>query len=184
METIEDSREAAVEDTEAGDQETSAAAAPSKPRSWSSMVKSDPVAPSQTPAAREGPKEGTPFSGASQPSSAGDYQRGSSQGPGRQGPQGGQRPERFSKEENIIKSGDNQRLFVGNLPQGCTEKELTDLFSKFGRVLESRIHQRQGRDIGRDGLPIPNFGFIVFEDTASVQRTLSAKPILLYGNHR
>ena len=31
---------------------------------------------------------------------------------------------------------------------------------------------------------VPNFGFIVFEDAASVERALSAKPILLYGNHR
>ena len=79
METIEDSGETAGEETETADQETSAAAAPSEPqgpRTWSSMVKSGPggkppVAPSQAPAAREGPKEGTPFSGASQPSSAG-----------------------------------------------------------------------------------------------------------------
>ena len=131
--------------------------------------------PTQAPATREGPKEGTPFSGASQPSSAegahqqvkqgaGGYQRGSSQGP-----QGGQRQE----------NSDNQRLFVGNLPHGCTEEDLNDLFSKFGRVLEVRINRRgQGREA------VPNFGFIVFEDAASVARTLSAKPILLYGNHR
>ena len=31
---------------------------------------------------------------------------------------------------------------------------------------------------------VPNFGFIVFEDAASVERALSAKPILLWGNHR
>jgi len=222
VETIEDSGEVAVEEAETGDQETSAAAAPSEPqgpRTWSSMVKSGPggkppVAPSaQAPAPREGPKEGTPFSGASQPSSAGGAQqqvkqvaggqvqgaggyqrgqRGSSQGrtPGQPGPQGGQRPERFSKEEDTTKNGDSQQLFVGNMPHGCTEEDLSDLFSKFGRVLEVRINQKQGRESagrgrdGKTGFQVPNFGFIVFEDAASVERALSAKPILLYGNHR
>lgn len=49
---------------------------------------------------------------------------------------------------------DSQQLFVGNMPHGCTEEDLSDLFSKFGRVLEVRINQKQGRDTaarGRDG---------------------------------
>ena len=31
---------------------------------------------------------------------------------------------------------------------------------------------------------VPNFGFVVFTDVESVERALSAKPILLYGSHR
>ena len=131
VETIEDGGEEAVEVTEAGPGDQEAApqppSEPQGPRTWSSMVKSGPsVAPGKPPVApqasvgvqREGPKEGTPFSGASQPSGAqvkpaagqtGGYQRGqrgSSQGrsPGQQ-PQPGQRPERFSKEEDTTKNG-------------------------------------------------------------------------------
>ena len=130
VETIEDAGEEAVEVTEAGPGDQEAAPAPSEPqgpRTWSSMVKSGPsVAPGKPPVApqasvggqREGPKEGTPFSGVGQPAGAqvkpaasqsGGYQRtqrGSSQGrsPGQQ-PQPGQRPERFSKEEDSTKNG-------------------------------------------------------------------------------
>ena len=98
---------------------------------------------------------------------------------------------------------------MGNLPHNCTEEELVDLFSKFGKVNDVRINQKQARQDssrgGRDGkqsfvsfflsfhlgtfyqrfpLQVPNFGFIVFADVESVEKALSAKPILLYGNHR
>ena len=33
-------------------------------------------------------------------------------------------------------------------------------------------------------LKVPNFGFVVFADAESVEKTLAAKPILLYGSHR
>ena len=33
-------------------------------------------------------------------------------------------------------------------------------------------------------IQVPNFGFIVFTDSESVERALAAKPILLYGSHR
>ena len=32
-------------------------------------------------------------------------------------------------------------------------------------------------------IQVPNFGFIVFTDSESVERALAAKPILLYGSH-
>ena len=84
-----------------------------------------------------------------------------------------------------------------------------ELFSKFGKVNDVRINQKQARQDssrgGRDGkqsfvsifspsvsnfplrfplLQVPNFGFIVFAEVESVEKALSAKPILLYGNHR
>ena len=40
------------------------------------------------------------------------------------------------------------------MPHGCTEEDLVELFSKFGRVHEVRINQKQGRETagrGRDG---------------------------------
>ena len=103
---------------------------------------------------------------------------------------------------------DSQQLFVGNLPHNCSEDELVELFSKFGKVNDVRINQKQARQDaargGRDGkqsfvsrrispgvmissVPppqVPNFGFIVFADVESVEKALSAKPILLYGTHR
>ena len=51
---------------------------------------------------------------------------------------------------------DSQQLFVGNLPHNCTDDELVDLFSKFGKVNDVRINQKQGRQDsarGRDGKP-------------------------------
>ena len=61
----------------------------------------------------------------------------------------------------ILPCRDSQQLFVGNMPHGCTEEDLSDLFSKFGRVLEVRINQKQGRETagrGRDG----KTGFVSF----------------------
>ena len=50
---------------------------------------------------------------------------------------------------------DSNQLFVGNLPHNCTEDELVDLFSKFGKVNDVRINQKQARQDssrgGRDG---------------------------------
>ena len=62
---------------------------------------------------------------------------------------------------DILPCRDSQQLFVGNMPHGCTEEDLSDLFSKFGRVLEVRINQKQGRETagrGRDG----KTGFVSF----------------------
>jgi len=168
---------------------------PDQPRTWSSMVKSGAAPGASKPPA--GPKEGTPVfqgdrGGHQKPSGYARGQRGSSQG---RSP--GQRSERFSKDESdprqseMIKNGDSQQLFVGNLPHNCTEDDLSALFSKFGQVIEVRINQKQGgRDTntrtGRDGKQtfVPNFGFVVFTEAESVDRALAAKPILLNGNHR
>lgn len=168
------------------------------PRTWSSLVKSGaPAANSANkPPAAPGRevKEGTPGPpGGSGPVSQGPPgtkpgfrpARGSSQG--RQ-PAGSRRS--GLEESEQAKSGDSNQLFVGNLPHNCTEDELVDLFSKFGKVNDVRINQKQARQDssrgGRDGKQsfVPNFGFIVFADVESVEKALSAKPILLYGNHR
>lgn len=169
------------------------------PRTWSSLVKSG--APGAGAVANKPPaglarevKEGTPgpVSGAGAPAGAPGsakpgYRpaRGSSQG--RQ-PAGARRSGQEDNDQ-AKSNGDSQQLFVGNLPHNCTDEELVELFSKFGKVNDVRINQKQARQDstrGRDGKPsfVPNFGFIVFADAESVEKALSAKPILLYGNHR
>merc|ERR550539_835149 len=41
---------------------------------------------------------------------------------------------------------DSQKFFVGNLPNSCTELEIVNLFSKFGKVAEVRIiHKTPGQ---------------------------------------
>ena len=43
-----------------------------------------------------------------------------------------------SKSESLQSvSSDSQQLFVGNLPHICSEEELAELFSKFGKVCEN-----------------------------------------------
>merc|ERR1719347_1227236 len=71
-----------------------------------------------------------------------------------------------------------------------TLPNLEDLFTKFGRVIDVRINQKQGRNSeqgargGKTQPFVPNFGFVVFETSDAVLRTLAAKPIMLYGTHR
>merc|ERR1719394_1673947 len=201
---------APVEDMEdpTGVEEVPAAPVSNEPRTWASMAKqgAGAVATAKPPAVpnnsastpRTGDsKEGTPFS-QGKPYRG---QRAGSQGrpapapttPGTAGPPAA-RPERFSKEEEgprnrILSTSDSQQLFVGNLPHNCNEEELMDLFGKFGKVVDVRINQKSGREnaVARGGKApqfVPNFGFIVFEQADAVERALTARPIMLYGNHR
>merc|ERR1712107_71096 len=103
------------------------------PRTWSSLVKSGAGAAPGASKPPAGPKEATPVfqgdRGGHQKPSVSGYargQRGSSQG---RSP--GQRSERYSKDtesdtrmSEMVKNGDSQQLFVGNLPHNCTEDDL------------------------------------------------------------
>jgi len=93
--------------------------------------------------------------------------------------------------------GDQYQLYVGNLPHGCTEDQLFDLFGKFGKVSEIRIHKKQISDGRGPRLPprrggtggsqarqIPNFCFVVFDKMISVEKALQSQSIMLYGTHR
>ena len=45
---------------------------------------------------------------------------------------------------------------MGNLPHSCSSEDLVELFSKYGKVVDVRINQKQGRESaarGRDGKP-------------------------------
>lgn len=68
--------------------------------------------------------------------------------------------------------GDEQQVFVGNLPQDISEDELRKFFSKYGNILDVRINRtNQKSSAGRT----PNYGFVTFEDTKIVKSILSQK---------
>jgi len=188
-----------------------------EPMSWSSRVKlgggagkppvaptvSAPAAPAVAPAAGSGAappsKEGTPFNQQNNSQAQKPYrgQRGTSQGRQSVGTPGTApvRQDRFNKDEDnmpgrnrMMGNNDHLQLFVGNLPHNCSEADLSDLFSKFGKVADIRINKKTNRDTNRGGSrpaqPVPNFGFVVFDDVSAVSAAMNAQPIQLYGNHR
>uniref|UniRef100_A0A8C0NK01 Ras GTPase-activating protein-binding protein 2 n=5 Tax=Canidae TaxID=9608 RepID=A0A8C0NK01_CANLF len=99
-------------------------------------------------------------------------------------PPRGPRPGRGDLEQNesdnrrIIRYPDSHQLFVGNLPHDIDENELKEFFMSFGNVVELRINTK-----GVGG-KLPNFGFVVFDDSEPVQRILIAKPIMFRGEVR
>ncbi|KAA8594697.1 hypothetical protein FQN60_011832 [Etheostoma spectabile] len=78
----------------------------------------------------------------------------------------------------IVRYPDSHQLFVGNLPHDIDESELKEFFMTYGNVVELRINTK-----GVGG-KLPNFGFVVFDDSEPVQRILGAKPIMFRGEVR
>ncbi|XP_067106191.1 ras GTPase-activating protein-binding protein 2 isoform X1 [Osmerus mordax] len=78
----------------------------------------------------------------------------------------------------VVRYPDSHQLFVGNLPHDIIESELKEFFMTFGNVVELRINTK-----GVGG-KLPNFGFVVFDDSDPVQRILGAKPIMFRGEVR
>lgn len=99
-------------------------------------------------------------------------------------PPRGPRPGRGDTEQSdpdnrrMIRYPDSHQLFVGNLPHDIDENELKEFFMSFGNVVELRINTK-----GVGG-KLPNFGFVVFDDSEPVQRILIAKPIMFRGEVR
>lgn len=55
---------------------------------------------------------------------------------------------------------------------------MREVFSEYGKVAELRIHSKAGQKNGLpSNRPVPNYGFITFEDDSSVQKCLAAVPI-------
>lgn len=76
---------------------------------------------------------------------------------------------------NVSSDGSSQ-LFLGNLPTNASEEELRGLFAVFGKIADLRIHTKQTQK-GSNGRPVPNYGFITFENPASALRLQEAQPI-------
>lgn len=68
---------------------------------------------------------------------------------------------------------DDHQLFIGNLMPECTEDDLGNVFSKYGKIMEvrinSQIHKPNSNKAGR------NYGFITFEDAAVVDQIIAQK---------
>jgi RNA recognition motif-containing protein len=76
----------------------------------------------------------------------------------------------------------NCQLFLGNLPTRATEEELRQMFSVFGKIVDLRIHNKPQQKNSQNR-PVPNYGFITFEDPASALKlqdsTVSLKDFCL-----
>ncbi|XP_061778910.1 ras GTPase-activating protein-binding protein 2 isoform X2 [Nerophis lumbriciformis] len=80
-----------------------------------------------------------------------------------------------------VRYPDSHQLFVGNLPHDIDELELRDFFMTYGNVVELRINTKAV------GGKLPNFGFVVFDDSDPVHKILGAKvegPIMFRGEVR
>uniref|UniRef100_A0A7N8WMM2 GTPase activating protein (SH3 domain) binding protein 1 n=1 Tax=Mastacembelus armatus TaxID=205130 RepID=A0A7N8WMM2_9TELE len=89
--------------------------------------------------------------------------------PAREGEQG------ETEGRRVARYPDAHQLFVGNVPHDVDKTELKEFFEQYGTVLELRINS---------GGKLPNFGFVVFDDSEPVQKILSNRPIKFRGDIR
>lgn len=85
------------------------------------------------------------------------------------------------RQQSSSQFGDNHQLFLGNIPHHATEEELSSLFSKYGTVVDLRIHSKPGAKVPGVRAP-PNYGFITYEDPSSVQSCLADTPLYFPDN--
>ncbi|XP_030594962.1 ras GTPase-activating protein-binding protein 1 isoform X2 [Archocentrus centrarchus] len=154
-----------------GDEEEAAAASPEpqqevekeaeaavvEPRA---EVKSESQTAAQRPQRDQRPREQRP--GGPPPAHRGPR-------PAREGEQG------ESEGRRAVRYPDAHQLFVGNVPHDVDKTELKEFFEQYGTVLELRINS---------GGKLPNFGFVVFDDSEPVQKILSNRPIKFRGDVR
>uniref|UniRef100_H0XK97 G3BP stress granule assembly factor 1 n=1 Tax=Otolemur garnettii TaxID=30611 RepID=H0XK97_OTOGA len=81
-------------------------------------------------------------------------------------------PQRGPRAIRTVRHPDSQQLFIGNLPHEVNKSELKDFFQNYGNVVELLINR---------GGKLPNFGFVVFDDSEPVQKVLSNRPIMFRG---
>ncbi|XP_019901209.1 ras GTPase-activating protein-binding protein 1 isoform X1 [Esox lucius] len=84
-------------------------------------------------------------------------------------------PGESSEVRRVVRYPDAHQLFVGNVPHDVDKAELKEFFEQYGTVLELRINS---------GGKLPNFGFVVFDDSEPVQKILSNRPIKFRGDVR
>ncbi|XP_043474253.1 ras GTPase-activating protein-binding protein 1 isoform X2 [Leptopilina heterotoma] len=77
---------------------------------------------------------------------------------------------------------DAHQLFLGNVPHHATEFDLRQLFERYGKVAELRVHSKandrsKGPQGANSAVRVPNYGFITFEDSTVVAKVLNDLPI-------
>lgn len=77
------------------------------------------------------------------------------------------------RTSNSQQFGDNQQLFLGNIPHHASEEELKSLFSQFGSVVDLRILSKSSGKILPGGRNPLNYGFITYSDPEAVQNCLA-----------
>lgn len=73
---------------------------------------------------------------------------------------------------------DAHQLFLGNLPHNASENDLRQVFERYGKVAELRVHSKsndrcKGPQAGNNAR-VPNYGFITFEDQQVVTKVLNS----------
>uniref|UniRef100_A0AAY4EN68 GTPase activating protein (SH3 domain) binding protein 1 n=1 Tax=Denticeps clupeoides TaxID=299321 RepID=A0AAY4EN68_9TELE len=98
--------------------------------------------------------------------------------PGQRGPRTPVREGELGETLDVrrtVRYPDAHQLFVGNVPHDVDKSELKEFFEQYGTVLDLRINS---------GGKLPNFGFVVFDDSEPVQKILSSRPIKIRGDIR
>uniref|UniRef100_A0A1A9W6F6 NTF2 domain-containing protein n=1 Tax=Glossina brevipalpis TaxID=37001 RepID=A0A1A9W6F6_9MUSC len=86
------------------------------------------------------------------------------------------------RTNNNQQFGDNQQLFLGNIPHHASEEELKALFARFGTIVDLRILSKSTGKLP-PGIRNPqNYGFITYEDAESVQNCLAHCPLYFPEN--
>ncbi|KAL4688320.1 hypothetical protein H8959_004572 [Pygathrix nigripes] len=72
----------------------------------------------------------------------------------------------------MVRHPDSHQLFIGNLPHKVDKSELKYFFQNYGNMVELHINS---------GEKLPNFDFVVFDDSEPVQKVLSNRSIMFRG---
>ncbi|KAG8199734.1 hypothetical protein JTE90_000829 [Oedothorax gibbosus] len=88
------------------------------------------------------------------------------------------RLERLEQEADTPANCLRRRIFVGNIPDKVTKKELKDFFSKFGRVTDCLIVQDHIKRRSR------GYGFVIFSNSQEAEKAKNASDIQLEFNGR
>uniref|UniRef100_A0A2K5YJI8 RRM domain-containing protein n=1 Tax=Mandrillus leucophaeus TaxID=9568 RepID=A0A2K5YJI8_MANLE len=75
----------------------------------------------------------------------------------------------------MVRHPDSHQLFIGNLPHKVDKSELKDFFQNYGNMVELHINS---------GGKLPNFDFVMFDDSEPVQKVLSNRSIMFRGEVR
>ncbi|XP_037083944.1 ras GTPase-activating protein-binding protein 2-like [Pollicipes pollicipes] len=72
-----------------------------------------------------------------------------------------------------------EKIFVGNLPPDISDQELINHFNPFGEVVDVKIYSSKPPPKGVPPRTYPNYGFVIFDSAATVQKVLADMPVRL-----